>query len=102
MVALVQDMLDLHKRLPEAQNPTDRTIIERRIQATDEQIDALVYELYGLTEEEIALVKAGTSQGPRHAVAGDRGMAIGAVGSGRVTTAGRLRRLPSRPPLASR
>jgi hypothetical protein len=28
------------------------------IEATDEQIDALVYELYGLTEEEIRIVEA--------------------------------------------
>jgi hypothetical protein len=30
---------------------------ECRIEATDEQIDALVYELYGLTEEEIRIVE---------------------------------------------
>ena len=57
MVALVQRMLDLHKRLPNAQNPRDKTLLERQIEATDRQIDALVYELYGLTEEEIAIVE---------------------------------------------
>ena len=30
---------------------------QREIEATVEEIDALVYELYGLTEEEIALVE---------------------------------------------
>jgi hypothetical protein len=30
----------------------------RRIEATDRQIDRLVYELYGLTEEEIGIVEA--------------------------------------------
>ena len=30
--------------------------LQRQIKATDRQIDALVYELYGLTEEEIAIV----------------------------------------------
>jgi len=30
----------------------------RQIEATDQEIDALVYELYGLTEEEIAIVEA--------------------------------------------
>jgi hypothetical protein len=30
---------------------------QRRITATDAQIDALVYELYGLTPEEIAVVE---------------------------------------------
>jgi hypothetical protein len=30
---------------------------ERQIQATDQQIDQLVYELYGLTEKEIKIIK---------------------------------------------
>ena len=29
----------------------------QKIEATDRQIDALVYELYGLTEEEIKIVE---------------------------------------------
>ena len=33
------------------------TILQQQIDATDEQIDALVYELYGLTEEEIEVVE---------------------------------------------
>jgi hypothetical protein len=36
-------------------------MFQRQIDATDRQIDALVYELYGLTEDEIALVE-GRSQ----------------------------------------
>jgi hypothetical protein len=35
----------------------DKTASERQIVATDKQIDALVYELYGLTEEEIRIVE---------------------------------------------
>ena len=35
----------------------DRTLIQRQIAATDKQIDKLVYDLYGLTEEEISIVK---------------------------------------------
>jgi len=35
----------------------EKTLIERQIEATDTQIDALVYELYWLTEEEIRIVK---------------------------------------------
>ena len=34
--------------------------IEREIAATDRQIDQLVYQLYGLTDEEIAIVEAAT------------------------------------------
>jgi hypothetical protein len=36
---------------------TDRTLYQRQIEATDRQIDALVYELYGLTREEIAIIE---------------------------------------------
>jgi len=32
-------------------------VIQRQIDATDRQIDQLVYQLYGLTDAEIALVE---------------------------------------------
>ena len=35
----------------------DKTAIGRQIDATDWQIDQLVYELYGLTDEEIRIVE---------------------------------------------
>jgi len=57
MVALVERMLDLHRKLAAATIPADKTLYQRQIEATDRQIDALVYELYGLTEEEIAVVE---------------------------------------------
>jgi len=60
MVSLVDRMLELHKRLPEAKTKGDRDLIERQIAATDDEIDALVYELYGLTDEEIAIVRGET------------------------------------------
>ena len=34
------------------------------IDATDRRIDQLVYELYGLTDDEIRVVEAATSAGP--------------------------------------
>jgi hypothetical protein len=40
-------------------SPNDKSRIERRIEATDRQIDELVYRLYGLTEEEIGIVEGG-------------------------------------------
>ncbi|MGH7773725.1 MAG: hypothetical protein ACREQA_15980 [Candidatus Binatia bacterium] len=40
-----------------AKNPNDKTSLQREIDATDRQIDQLVYELYGLTEEEIRIVE---------------------------------------------
>ena len=60
MLAPVQQMLDLHKKLAAARTPTDKTAIQRQIGATDRQIDQLVYELYGLTEEEIRIVEEAT------------------------------------------
>jgi hypothetical protein len=59
MVALVEQMLHLHQRLAEARLPQEKTMLQRQIEATDGQIDRLVYELYGLTEEEIGTVEGG-------------------------------------------
>ena len=53
MVSLVERMLDLHKRLLETKTGHQKTLIQRQIDATDRQIDGLVYDLYGLTEEEV-------------------------------------------------
>lgn len=57
MVALVENMLDLHRRLAESKTGHEKTLLSRQIEATDRQIDALVYELYELTAEEIKIVK---------------------------------------------
>ena len=57
MVGLVDRMLGLHKQWGSAKNPNDKTRLQREIEATDRQIDQLVYELYGLTEEEINIVE---------------------------------------------
>jgi hypothetical protein len=35
----------------------ERELLARQVEAADSSIDKLVYELYGLTEEEIAVVK---------------------------------------------
>jgi hypothetical protein len=59
MVILVERMLDLHKQLAEAKEPQTKTVLQRQIEATDRQIDQLVYELYGLTDEEIKIVEKG-------------------------------------------
>jgi len=56
LVALVERMLKLNKRLRETVG-REREELERRIERTDREIDELVYRLYGLTEEEIAVVE---------------------------------------------
>ena len=50
-------MLDLNKRLSSAQTQHEKTLLQRQIEATDRQIDKLVYELYELTEEGIRLIE---------------------------------------------
>jgi len=57
MVSLVNAMLDLHKQRAAALTADDKIAIQRIIDATDKEIDKMVYELYGLTEEEIGIVE---------------------------------------------
>jgi type I restriction-modification system DNA methylase subunit len=40
-----------------ASTPQEKQTLQRQIEATDKQMDKLVYELYGLTEEEIKIVE---------------------------------------------
>jgi hypothetical protein len=60
LVSLVDTMIVLHARLSAEQLPQRREQVQREIDATDRQIDALVYQLYGLTDEEIAIVEEAT------------------------------------------
>ena len=57
MVTLVTQMLDLNKKVQDARLEQEKTLLSRQIEATDAAIDKLVYELYGLTEEEIRIVE---------------------------------------------
>ena len=41
-----------------SESPTDKELYQWQIEVTDRQIDALVYESYGLTEEEIGVVES--------------------------------------------
>jgi type I restriction-modification system DNA methylase subunit len=61
MVAMVEQMLTLHQQLAGATIPQQKQMLKRQIETTDRQIDMLVYELYGLTDEEIAIVEGSTS-----------------------------------------
>ena len=59
MALLVERMLTLHKQLPESLGtPHEKTALASGlIEAMDGQIDAVVYRLYGLTEEEIRILE---------------------------------------------
>jgi len=43
--------------LIKAKTSAEKTALQWQIDATDKQIDQLVYQLYGLTEEEIKIVE---------------------------------------------
>ena len=60
MVSLVDQMLGLNKKLAESNMPQATEMIKRQIEATDRQIDTLVYELYDLTDDEIKIVEQET------------------------------------------
>jgi len=57
MVSLVERMLALHKSLASAHTPSEKDRLMREVESTDKAIDGLVYELYGLTEDEIRIVE---------------------------------------------
>jgi hypothetical protein len=63
LVPLVERMLPLHERLAEARIESERTVIQHQIDATDQQIDRLVNDLYDLTDEEIEIVERESRQG---------------------------------------
>ena len=47
--------------LAAARTAHEKTALQRQIDATDREIDQLVYELYGLTDEEIKIVEEATA-----------------------------------------
>ena len=57
MITLVTGMLDLHKHLSHAKTDQEKRLIQQEIDSTDKQIDSLVYGIYGLTVDEIAVVE---------------------------------------------
>jgi hypothetical protein len=62
MVTLVTEMLELHKHLSHAKTDQEKRIITQEIGSTDRQIDSLVYGLYGMTADEIAVVEESVSK----------------------------------------
>ncbi len=58
MVALVERMLELNKKKHSGKlAPSELDSLEREITSTDAEIDNLVYELYGITDEERRVVE---------------------------------------------
>jgi len=60
MFSLVNNLLDLNKKLAESKVPQTTEMLRRQIESTNKQIDQLVYKLYDLTDEEIIIVESQT------------------------------------------
>ena len=50
-------MLEQQKKYHDTRMEQDKELYERQIKMVDAQIDRLVYDLYGLTEEECGIVE---------------------------------------------
>jgi hypothetical protein len=57
IVKVVDQMLDVQKKYHNAKTENEKTIYKKQIDILDNQIDKLVYKLYGLTEEEVRIVE---------------------------------------------
>ena len=57
LVSLVDKMLALVPKLRAATSGRERAVLQNAVASTDRRIDNIVYELYALTPEEIALVE---------------------------------------------
>lgn len=62
MVQLVDQMLEARKQLAAARSEGDQNFYESKCATLDRQIDNLVYELYELTPDEIAIVEGSAKQ----------------------------------------
>ena len=60
MVKIVEGAITLRRQLSAARIPHDQTVIQRQIAVVEQQIDRLVYDLYGLTDDEIKMVEEQT------------------------------------------
>jgi hypothetical protein len=62
ILGLVNSIQVLHGQLAAAKSYVRRSILKRQIEATDRKIDVFVYQLYGLTDNEISLIENSTSE----------------------------------------
>ncbi len=62
IVLMVDQMLTAKKQLQQAKTESDKNYLNRKCETLDKQIDELVYQLYGLTEEEIKIVEGSVNR----------------------------------------
>jgi type II restriction/modification system DNA methylase subunit YeeA len=51
-------MLTLNQNLDRARTDHERQLLTRQIQTVDNRIDQLVYQLYGLNDDEIRMIQS--------------------------------------------
>jgi len=57
IVRRINEILTSKKQLQHAKTDSDKNYLQRKCERIDKEIDQLVYNLYGLTEEEIKIVE---------------------------------------------
>ena len=57
LVNLVDNIIELNKKLSSEKNPNTIEMLNTRIQAVDAAIDKIVYALYGLNDDEIGIIE---------------------------------------------
>ena len=57
LVNLVDNIIDLNKKLSSEKNPNTIEMLNTRIQVVDKAIDKIVYSLYNLTDEEVRIIE---------------------------------------------
>lgn len=57
LIKLVDNIIDLNKKLSSEKNPNTIEMLNTRIQAVDKAIDNIVYALYGLNDEEVRIIE---------------------------------------------
>ena len=57
LVNLADNMIEINKKLNSEKNPDVVTMLRRKVEAIDGEIDRLVYGLYQLTEDEIGIIE---------------------------------------------
>jgi hypothetical protein len=58
ITALADQMLTLNQNLDRARTDHERQLLTRQIQTVDNRIDQLVYQLYGLNDDEIRMIQS--------------------------------------------
>jgi len=59
LISAVQNIMHLHKEKHQTASPEKLEQLQQRINYTDDKINQLVYQLYSLNQDEIAIVEAG-------------------------------------------